>query len=67
MTKTEWITTAQAAKISGYHLIHLRRLLRAGEIEGQKFGTVWQVSKQSLETYLETAVNSNDKRWGPKP
>jgi excisionase family DNA binding protein len=62
----DWITTREAAEISGYHPDHLRRLIRAGEVEARKFGNVWQVSKQSLMTYLEAANQSNDKRRGPK-
>jgi len=62
----EWITTKKAAEISGYHPHHLRRLIRAGEIEAKKFGIVWQVNRQSLIAYLETAEKSLDKRRGPK-
>ena len=61
-----WITTSEATELSGYHPIHLRRLLRQGKIEGRKFGSVWQVRKASLLTYLEEAANSDDKRLGPK-
>ena len=62
----DWITTKESAELSGYHPDHLRRLIRAGEIEARKFGIVWQVSRQSLLAYLEAANQSQDKRWGPK-
>ncbi len=62
----DWITTKEAAEFSRYHPDHLRRLIRAGEIEARKFGIVWQVSRQSLLAYLEAAKQSQDKRWGPK-
>lgn len=62
----EWLTTEQAAELSGYHVIHLRRLVRAGKITGRKFGPVWQVNKQSLLDYNEEAAESRDKRRGPK-
>ena len=62
----DWITTKEATELSGYHPDHLRRLIRAGEIEARKFGIVWQVSRQSLLIYLEAANQSPDKRWGPK-
>lgn len=62
-----WITTSQAAEISGYHPEHLRRLIRAKAIEAQKFGIVWQINKQSLIDYLSQAENIDDQRWGPKP
>ena len=62
----EWLTTAEAADLSGYHKIHLRRLMRAGKVKGKKFGPTWQVSRQSLLDYIEAAERSKDKRRGPK-
>ncbi len=62
----EWLTTEQAAKLSGYHANHLRRLLRDGDINGRKWGQAWQVSKQSLTDYISRAKEAGDKRWGPK-
>jgi len=62
----DWITSREAVEISGYHPDHLRRLIRAGDIEARKFGIVWQVSRQSLLMYLREARDSTDKRRGPK-
>lgn len=62
----EWITTQEAAKLSGYHPEHLRRLIRQEKIDAQKFGIVWQIDKQSLLDYLATAADSEDGRWGAK-
>ena len=61
----EWITSKEAAELSGYHPDHLRRLIRAGEINGRKFGIVWQISRESLLAYLKQAEESTDKRRGP--
>jgi excisionase family DNA binding protein len=61
----DWITTAEAAKISGYHQEHLRRLLKQNKIEGRKFGIVWQVSQRSLQKYLDRMAKLG-KRRGPK-
>lgn len=66
MTESEWITTREAAKLSGYHPVYLRELIRDGRIRGQKFGIVWQVNRQSLLAYLQDAEKSTDKRRGPK-
>jgi excisionase family DNA binding protein len=63
----EWITTAEAAKLSGYHVNHIRRLIRSEDIVAKKFGTIWQVNRASFIQYLETAHQSEDRRWGPKP
>ncbi len=62
----EWLTTAAAAELSGYHPYYLRELMREGKVKGKKFGTVWQISKESLMAYIHVATESGDKRRGPK-
>ena len=65
MEFSDWITTEEAAKISGYHLDHLRRLIRSGRIFGRKFGPVWQVDRDSLIRYLKDMETGGERR-GPK-
>jgi excisionase family DNA binding protein len=55
-----------ATEYSGYNTQYLRRLVRAGAIEGIKVGQVWLVSIASLDTYLERIRNSDDRRYGPR-
>ena len=62
----DWITTTEAAELSGYHPERVRELIRDGEIEARKFGTIWQVSRGSLLAYLKAAEKTGDKRWGPR-
>jgi len=62
----EWITTKEAAELSGYHAERIRELLRDGKIDGQKFGTIWQVNRSSLTTYVNQMDRKGDRR-GPKP
>jgi len=62
----EWITTSKASQISGYHPERIRELLRERKIEGQKFGSIWQVNRISLIAYLEKMQGLGDRR-GPKP
>ena len=62
----DWITTQEAAELSGYHVNYIRQLLQADKLHGRKWGQAWQVSRQSLREYLETAEKQPDKRWGPK-
>jgi excisionase family DNA binding protein len=58
----EWLTTQEAAETSGYHIEHIRRLVRDGQIKARKWGRDWMVNKISLYEYLE-----KDKKPGPKP
>ncbi len=62
----EWITTKEASELSGYHPVHLRRLIRAGLLNARKFGIVWQVERKSLIAYMRAAEQSEDKRRGAK-
>jgi excisionase family DNA binding protein len=62
---TNLISVNDAAKLSGYHPEHIRRLIREGKIKAQKFSIVWQVDKSSLLRYVEKAEKIGEKR-GPK-
>lgn len=62
----DWITTAEAAQLTGYSSKHIRRLVEAGKVGGKRFGKVWQVSRSSLLAYTRKVEKLGDKR-GPKP
>lgn len=62
----EWLTTFEAARISGYHPEYIRRLIREKNILGRKWGLSWQVSRQSLMDYVSKVEAVGDRR-GPKP
>ena len=62
----DWITTTEAKKISGYHPVYLRQLIRSGKIKAKKWGRDWQVSNSSLLAYIKAAEESGDKRKGAK-
>jgi excisionase family DNA binding protein len=61
----DWLTTGQAAELSGYHRKHILRLVRAGNVKARKFGPVWQVSRADLLAYIRKAEKLGAKR-GPK-
>ena len=61
----DWITTAEAAKLSKYSAYHIRELIHARKVKAQKFGEVWQIDRRSLLTYVKTAEQLGGKR-GPK-
>jgi len=62
----DWITTAEAAQVSGYHVEYVRKLVKARKIEARKWMRDWQVSRESLEAYLDQMKVKGEKR-GPKP
>jgi excisionase family DNA binding protein len=61
----EWLKTTEAAEISGYHPNHIRRLIRAGEIEARKWGSALMINRQSLIDY-QKKVEAQGGRRGPK-
>jgi len=61
----QWLTIAQAAQLSGYHPVTLRRLIYAGRIKARKFGPVWQVNRTGLIAYTRKVSKLGAKR-GPK-
>ena len=61
----DWITTEQAAELSGYHPDTIRELLRNGQVNGRKWGRDWQVSRASLLAYIRNVGKLGEKR-GPK-
>lgn len=57
---TEWITTQEAAELTGYHVNYIRRLVKWNRIRGAKRGRDWWIDKASVLAYLEEM-----KRLGP--
>ena len=50
---TDYMTTQEAADRLGYHVDHVRRMLREEDLQGQKVGYMWFVLNQSVNEYLE--------------
>lgn len=61
----DWITTDEAAEISGYHINYLRQLIRKNKIAAEKKGRDWWVDKDSLRDYMNEAQDAGDRRHGP--
>ena len=66
MNDGDWLTVSDAAKTSGYHPEHIRRLIRDGAIKARKVSIVWLVDRKSLLAYVEKANTSEDGRYNPK-
>lgn len=63
---TEWVTTSEAAGISGYHPERLRELIRDKKIVAVKKGNAWWVDRASLVAFVKAAKQMDDRRHGPK-
>jgi excisionase family DNA binding protein len=43
-----WVTTRQAADLSGYTVVYIRRLIKRGRVEAIKTGRDWLINHSSL-------------------
>jgi hypothetical protein len=55
-----------AAAYSGYNIQYLRRIVRDGLIEGVKVGPIWLVKTASMDAYLKSVRQTDDRRYGPR-
>jgi len=62
----DWLTVQDAAKLSGYHPEHLRRLIRENAIKARKISIIWLVERESLLAYAKKARSTGDGRYSPK-
>ena len=60
------MSTQAAAEYSGYNVQYFRRLMRAGVIDGIKVGQMWLVNIDSLDAYLKSVRQTDDRRYGPR-
>jgi len=58
----DWLTTYEAARVSGYNPDYIRQLIRAKKVGGRKWGPSWQVNRQSLEEYIKQAEKLGERR-----
>lgn len=60
----DFVITEEAARILQFHVEHVRRLLREGDLKGEKIGTAWLVLKKSVEDYQEQ--NKDLSKFDPR-
>ncbi|HID88608.1 MAG TPA: DNA-binding protein [Anaerolineales bacterium] len=63
---TDWITTKEAAELTGYHAFHIRRLAKEGKIEGIKRGRDWWVKLSSVRKYAEEMKRLGAAKHSPQ-
>lgn len=62
---TEWITTVEAAELTGYSVQYIRRLIKKGRVSGKKWARDWLVKKASLLAYQETMRQLGSSKHDP--
>jgi len=59
-----FISVREASKRFGYSGSHIRQLLLANKIEGQKFANAWMVDAESLQEYRARMEMLGKKKHG---
>ena len=62
---TEWITTAEAAKLTEYAVVHLRQLAQHGKIKALKKGRDWLLNKASVLAYAKKMQQLGTEKHDP--
>jgi excisionase family DNA binding protein len=62
----QYLTVQSAAEATGYNAQYLRRLLRAGRLEGVRVAQMWLIRLEALQAYLERMQHRDDRRCGPQ-
>ena len=60
----DYMTTQEAANKLGYHVEHVRRMLREGDLKGLKVGNMWFVHKPSVDRYIQ--ANAGLDKYDPR-
>jgi len=62
-----WISTAEAAKLTGYTVRYIQQLAREGVIEGQKITPrAWLIDQESLLAYKEHMEKIGSEKFNPR-
>jgi excisionase family DNA binding protein len=63
---SEWITTAEAAELTGYSPVTFRWLVREGKIYGRKRGRDWFLDKESVLSYAKRMKDLGPAKHAPR-
>jgi excisionase family DNA binding protein len=55
----DYMTTEEAAKALGFHVIHIRKMVREGKLKGEKLGPGWLVLRTSVAEYKKRTEGMN--------
>jgi len=62
---TEWITTKQAAELTGYSAAYFRQLIAKGRLEAHKIGRDWVLDKSEVVDYAREMKRLGPDKYNP--
>ncbi len=58
----DWLTASEAARLTGYNIQYILRLVRSKKVKAIKWGAAWMIDRASLLNYKKEG-----ERRGPRP
>ena len=58
----DYVTASKAAEILGYHVNHVRRMVKNGYLVGLKAGHSLFISKKSINDFIEKSAQADYKK-----
>ncbi|HOT91538.1 MAG TPA: helix-turn-helix domain-containing protein [Anaerolineae bacterium] len=65
MTLQDYVTIQEGAKLSGYCVTQVRRLVAYGRVAGVKMGRDWFVERAALLAYVEEHARLGRQKFNP--
>jgi excisionase family DNA binding protein len=62
---TEWITTTEAAQLTGYNVRYLRQLVNQGKIRSVKRGGIFWIDRDSARAYADKMKQLGSAKHDP--
>ena len=62
---TKWITTTEAAELTGYAAAYFRQLIKRGRLQAQKRGRDWFLNKMEVLAYAEEMQRLGPRKYNP--
>lgn len=62
---TEWITTTEAAELTGYADAYIRQLIGRGRLKAKKRGRDWFLSRADVLAYAEEMERLGPRKYDP--
>jgi excisionase family DNA binding protein len=61
----EWITTAEAAELTGYTSRNIVKAINKGRLHGVKRGGTWFLRKEEVQTYAKEMSQLGSRKHDP--
>jgi excisionase family DNA binding protein len=61
----DWITTKEAAELTGYTSAHIRQLIKRGKLQAHKLGRDWFLNRGEVVAYAEKMQRLGPAKYDP--